>query len=123
MPSNVLLVHGYSESSLGAYSAFPNILREAMPSIQNVGLAAFDSLDDSITIVDLADAMEVRVALLESSQKGDITDTRLICHSTGAMIARRWILNRAAAGDPIPSHLITMAGANDGSTLAHMGNR
>jgi hypothetical protein len=44
----------------------------------------------------------------------------IICHSTGALVARRWLLNRLGKG-PIPTHLITMAGANHGSTLAQMG--
>jgi hypothetical protein len=84
-------------------------------------LAAFDSLDDGVTIDDLAAAMESRVSQLEASVAWNTSDTGVICHSTGAIIARRWILNRAAAGKPLPSHLVTLAGANHGSTLAHMG--
>jgi hypothetical protein len=120
MPSSILFVHGYSESSLGTYNQFPQVLAQADPAIAKSALAAFDSLDDSITIDDLADAMETRVAMLES-QGWVLSDVGVICHSTGALIARRWILNRLAAGKPIPSHLITLAGANHGSTLAHMG--
>jgi len=121
MPKYVLFVHGYSETSLAAYFEFPNILQAAMPEIQDVGLAAFDSLDDGITISDLASAMEVRVASLESTRQWTMADTALICHSTGALIARRWILNRVENGGVLPSHLVTMAGANHGSTLAAMG--
>jgi hypothetical protein len=120
MPSSILFVHGYSESSLGTYNQFPQVLAQADPAIAKSALAAFDSLDDSITIDDLADAMETRVAMLES-QGWVLSDVGVICHSTGALIGRRWILNRLAAGKPIPSHLITLAGANHGSTLAHMG--
>ncbi len=118
MPKYVLFVHGYSEASLGVYSKFPAILQSAMPSIQKVGLAGFDSLDDSITIDDLAAAMEERVS---SMIDWDVSDSAIICHSTGALIARRWILNRLADGKDIPSHLITIAGANHGSSLAHLG--
>lgn len=121
MPRNVLFVHGYSEGSLGAYFQFPSILKKAVEQIENVGLAAFDSFDDSVTIDDLADAMEVRARILETTRGWNIAETGVICHSTGAIIARRWILNRLKAGLPLPSHLVTMAGANHGSTLAHMG--
>jgi hypothetical protein len=121
MPTNVLFVHGYSEASLATYSQFPQILAAAEPSIAKIALAAFDSLDDGITIDDLADAMEVRVSALETTHGWDTTETGIVCHSTGALIARRWILNRLESGRALPSHLITLAGANHGSTLAHMG--
>ncbi len=120
MPSSILFVHGYSESSLATYNMFPQVLAAADSTIQRIALAAFDSLDDSITIDDLANAMEARVAMLET-RGWALEDTGVICHSTGALIARRWVLNRLAAGKPMPSHLVTLAGANHGSTLAHMG--
>jgi len=118
----VLLVHGYSETSLGAYFDFPARLQRAVPAIDEIALAAFDSLDDTVTIDDLADAMELRVAALERNG-WDVSDMAVICHSTGALIVRAWILNRVRAETPlpIPSHLVTMAGANHGSTLAQMG--
>jgi len=115
---NVLFVHGYSETSLGAYFDFPQRLKAALPDVDDVVLAAFNSLDDSVTIDDLADAMELRVATLGATWTQG--PWAVICHSTGALIARRWLLNRLGSG-PIPTHLITMAGANHGSTLAQMG--
>ena len=121
MPTNVIFIHGYSESTLGAYYEFPVILKNAAPSIKRIILSAFDSLDDGITIDDLANALEDRIAVLEGGADPlVITDTAVICHSTGALIARRWILNRLSR-KAIPSHLITIAGANHGSTLAQMG--
>ena len=120
---NILLIHGYSETSLGAYFDFPHRLQTAMgPAVSNIALAAFDSLDDTVTIDDLADALEDKFAALMRAGWTAET-TAVICHSTGALIARRWILNRAQAPTPlpIPSHLITMAGANQGSTLSQMG--
>ena len=115
---NVLFVHGYSETSLGAYFDFPDRLKAAMPAIDQVALAAFNSLDDTVTIDDLAEAMEERVAGL--AKKWSTGPWAVICHSTGALIARRWLLNRLGNA-PIPTHLITMAGANHGSSLAQMG--
>ncbi|MGD1065583.1 MAG: phospholipase, partial [Vulcanimicrobiaceae bacterium] len=121
---NILFVHGYSETSLGAYFDFPNRLQQraktagGAPLVGNVVLSAFNSLDDGVTIDDLADALEQRVSALGPTW----TDGpwAVICHSTGALIARRWILNRLGRA-PIPTHLITLSGANHGSTLAEMG--
>jgi hypothetical protein len=49
-------------------------------------------------------------------------------HSTGAIIVRRWILNRIlynrtvpATAKRLPSHFVSLAGANHGSTLAQLG--
>lgn len=120
---DVLFVHGYSETSLSAYFTLPARVQAGVPGIGRVALAAFNSLDDTVTVDDLADAMETRVSAMESQAvpPWDTAHTAVVCHSTGAIIVRRWILNRLAAGKPLPSHLVTMAGANHGSTLALMG--
>jgi hypothetical protein len=118
---DVLLVHGYSETSLGAYFNLPTRLLAAAGGIGRIVLAAFDSLDDTVTIDDLADAMETRVRALENSGQFAAAGSGVLCHSTGALVVRRWILNRIGTGRAIPSHLITVAGANHGSTLAQMG--
>lgn len=118
---NVLFVHGYSETSLAAYFDFPERLKNACPCIDEIALAAFNSLDDQVTIDDLAEAMETRVGALVAAKGWRVDDMAVISHSTGALIARRWILNRVATGQTVPSHLLTLAGANHGSTLAQMG--
>jgi hypothetical protein len=123
---NVLFVHGYSETSLGAYFRFPQLLSEAGLNVQPILLSAFDSLDDQVSIADLAAALEDHVAGLEKNPPPgwDTKNSAIVCHSTGALVARRWMLDRATAAGkkaPIPSHLITMGGANHGSTLAQAG--
>ena len=122
MPS-VVLVHGYSETSLGAYQHIPELLSAA--GFDAIVLSAFDSLDDFVTIDDLAGALEMRVADLEATGF-DVRDASFVCHSTGALVVRRWILNRrAAATTPdlavLPQRIVTMAGANHGSSLAEIG--
>src|SRR6266851_5854987 len=121
MPTRAVLVHGYSETSLGAYADFPVVLKQVAPELVDVVLCAFESLDDVVTIDDLANALETRMQKVEARRRWDTSDCVFICHSTGALVARRWLLNRAAQGKSIPSHLITMAGANHGSTLAQLG--
>jgi hypothetical protein len=122
MPS-VVLVHGYSETSLAAYQNIPELLNEA--GFDTIVLSAFDSLDDFVTIDDLAHALEMRVSDLEATGFS-VRDSAFVCHSTGALVVRRWILNRrAAAASPdqavLPQRLVTMAGANHGSSLAEIG--
>ena len=119
----VLFVHGYSEQSLGAYFDFPRLLSAATGlTIEEIVLSAFNSLDDSISVSDLADALEDHVANLESKRNWDVKQAAVICHSTGAMVARRWMLDRVLAGSAnVPSHLLTIAGANHGSSLAQVG--
>lgn len=124
MPKHVLFVHGYSETSLGAYSRFPALLGAAGLHVEPIVLSAFDSLDDQISIADLAAALDDHIVELEQSSAlgWDTAGCAIICHSTGALVARRWMLDRAQRGDArIPSHLITMAGANHGSSLAQAG--
>lgn len=120
---HALFVHGYSETSLGAYYRFPQLLNAAGIEVKPILLSAFDSLDDQVSISDLAAALEHHVAGLEgdTAQGWDTASSGIICHSTGALVARRWILDRVLAAQPIPSHLVTMAGANHGSTLAQAG--
>jgi len=122
MPS-VVLVHGYSETSLAAYQSYPELLSAA--GFDTIVLSAFDSLDDFVTIDDLAVSLEMRVADLEATGF-DVHAAAFVCHSTGALVVRRWILNRrAAAPSPdravLPARLVTMAGANHGSSLAEIG--
>lgn len=118
----ILLVHGYSETSLGAYSDFPSMLTKAGYTVDQIVLSAFNSLDDQITIDDLAFALEEHARDLEAGG-WDFSKAAVVCHSTGALVARRWLLNRRQAnkGSSVPSHFITMAGANHGSTLAQVG--
>jgi hypothetical protein len=123
MPHHALLVHGYSERSLSAYGGFPNALAGTAPELaDDIVLSAFESLDDGVTIDDLADGLELQVRGLEHRRPGWSTrDAVFIAHSTGALVTRRWILNRLGTKADVPTHFITMAGANQGSTLAQMG--
>jgi hypothetical protein len=117
----VILVHGYSVRQLRAYAQFPRLLSERGIPNTNILLSAFVSLDDDVTCDDLAAALEDHVTNQIEGEGQRIDRTAVVCHSTGAIIARRWILNRRKLGKDLPSHLVTFAGANHGSTLAQLG--
>ena len=51
----------------------------------------------------------------------DLATTAVSAHSRGANIVRRGLRNRCNAGGPLPSHFVSLAGANHGSTLAQLG--
>ena len=118
---SVLLVHGYSVRTLNSWGQLPQLLQANGLAREAIFLSAFVSLDDYVTCNDLAVALEHQIAVLE--RRGlDLGKTAIICHSTGALVARRWLLDRRKAGEgKTPSHLITAAGANHGSTLAQLG--
>src|ERR1700729_2496222 len=126
MPTTVVFVHGYSVRSLSTYGLFPALLVAQGFARADIELSAFDSLDNCVTCDDLAEALEDRMALLET-QGLDVTKTAFVVHSTGAIIVRRWILNRilhnrtATTKQSLPSHFVSLAGANHGSTLAQLG--
>lgn len=116
----VFLVHGYSVRSLDTYGSLPTLLTQAGYDPQHIYLSAFDSLNDNITCDDLALALEYRIREMEA--KGvDLQSAAFMAHSTGAIVTRRWMLNRYKQGKALPRHFISLAGANHGSTLAQMG--
>jgi hypothetical protein len=118
---SVLLVHGYSVRTLNSWGRLPQLLQADGLAPEAIFLSAFVSLDDFVTCNDLAAALERRIAALERDHGLDLAKTAIICHSTGALVTRRWLLDRRTAGSKMPSHLITAAGANHGSTLAQLG--
>ena len=120
MPKRIILVHGYSVRTLDTYGMLPQLLANEGYKPEDIFLSAFDSLNDDITCDDLANALEYRVSELELAGL-DMRDTGIISHSTGAMVVRRWMLNRRNKKGKLPTHFISLAGANHGSTLSQMG--
>jgi hypothetical protein len=115
----VFLIHGYSVFQLNSYGKIPQLLAPQFTP-QNILLSEYISLDNAVDCDDLAIALEAQIAQ-QLRNVDDFRETALVCHSTGAIVARRWILNRLAKRMPLPSHLITVAGANHGSSLAQVG--
>ncbi len=121
---SIVLVHGYSVQNFSAYGNFPRLLAESEIDsaicAENIYLSAFDSLNDEVNCTDLVRALNLRIERLEKDGL-IVNKTAFITHSTGSIIVRRWILDRLQAGKALPSHFISLAGANHGSTLAQLG--
>ena len=120
MIDTILLLHGYSVRTLNSWGKLPALLQAEGFKAASLFYAAFISLDDYVSCDDLATALEDQVSALEA--KGvNLSTTALVAHSTGAIIARRWMLDRREKGLAPLSHFISCAGANHGSTLAQLG--
>jgi hypothetical protein len=122
----VIFVHGYSVRDLNSFNQLPSLLQADGIAATAIYLAGFISLDDYLGCDDLAKALEDRIASLISTHGIDLGKTMLVAHSTGALVARRWILDRRAMKKSAPgtatlSHFLSCAGANHGSTMAQLG--
>jgi pimeloyl-ACP methyl ester carboxylesterase len=122
----VIFVHGYSVRDLNSFNQLPALLEANGIAATSIYLAGFISLDDYLGCDDLAKALEDRIASLIGTHGVDLGKTILVAHSTGALVARRWILDRRAMKKAVPttptlSHFLSCAGANHGSTMAQLG--
>ena len=118
--TSVLFVHGYSVRTLNSWGRLPALLQADGFNAASIYLSAFVTLDDYITCDDLAAGLEKQVVALVADGL-DLTNTAIIAHSTGAIVARRWLLNRRASGAPMPGRFLSAAGANHGSPVAQLG--
>ena len=113
----VLLVHGYSVRTLNSWGRLPQLLQASGFAPTSIYLSDFVTLDDRVSCDDLAQARDDQIKSLGL----DPGSTAVIAHSTGAIVTRRWLLTRRSAGQPLPSHFVSCAGATHGSTLAQLG--
>lgn len=124
-PLLLVFVHGYSVTNTDTYGELPQRLRnEALQRgmdarIENIYLGRYISFNDEVRLDDVSRAMEAAV-------KEQITPgIRFVCitHSTGGPVVRNWwhlFYGKSDTGCPM-SHLIMLAPANHGSTLAQLG--
>ena len=124
MPDQVVILHGWSDSSK-SFEPLASFLERSGFETVPIFLGDYISLRDDVTIDDVVKRMEAeiaqRVALPASSPKRLGPHFHLIVHSTGGLVARRWIA-RYYADRPCPvKNLLMLAPANFGSKLAHLG--
>ncbi len=121
----IVLIHGYSSESPTAdptsisdiYGDLPQRLRAAYDVVE-VDLSRYVSLNDSVSVSDIARALQR--AFLEQ-HPGLLKDGfHVVIHSTGALVIRTWI--RLFSPQPSPvRNLVYLAGANLGSGWASIG--
>lgn len=124
----IVFIHGYSAESEetnkkaieGIYGDLPRTLRAAYgdASVVEIDLARYISLDDGISIDDIAYAMDRD--LVDNYPHLLSSGFHCLIHSTGALVIKNWIRNFSPRPSPL-QNLVHLAGANWGSGWAHVG--
>ncbi len=120
----LVFVHGWSVTDIGTYGQLPEVLeRESYKygldlEIENIYLGEYISFHDEVTLDDISRAFEF-------ARKEKFADESFACitHSTGGPVIRLWIdLFFKDKMNFLPlTHLIMLAPANHGSSLAALG--
>lgn len=127
----LIFVHGWSVTHTNTYGDFPqSVQTEAKQrgldlSIEHIHLGKYISFQDEVTIDDIARAMDYALRELAGPDR-DIEEFSCITHSTGGPVVRYW-LERYYGAPGLSSaplrHLIMLAPANHGSSLAIIGKQ
>ncbi|MCA3002971.1 MAG: esterase/lipase family protein [Burkholderiales bacterium] len=122
--SHVAILHGWSDDSK-SFKPLANFLRANGYDAVPIWLGDYISMDDDVSIEDVAKRMDsvVRQLQLEGTLPASFD---LIVHSTGGLVAREWLSgyfgDPDVAGDEPPvKRLVMLAPANFGSRLASTG--
>lgn len=125
----VIFLHGWSVTHTNTYGELPQWLESQSKKgkldiqVGNIYLGRYISFDDTVTVDDIARALDhaVRDEIAEKLKHGE----RFACitHSTGGPVVRKWMdLYYKNQLEKCPlSHLIMLAPANHGSALAQLG--
>jgi hypothetical protein len=124
MARPLVLIHGYSATG-GAFEPLRKALIDKRIATETINVCNYVSLNNEITIKDLAEGLERAFQSLPLL-KGDDKPFDAIVHSTGMLVLRSWLTN---LGVHIENnhrlkrlkHLVGLAPATWGSPQAHKG--
>lgn len=119
--NQVAILHGWSDNS-ESFKPLANFLKARGYQTVPIWLGDYNSMDDDVGIEDVAKRMEVLVAELQA--RGELgTSFHLIVHSTGGLVARKWLADYYDGITRVPpvKRLVMLAPANFGSRLATIG--
>ncbi|WP_321493394.1 hypothetical protein [uncultured Desulfobacter sp.] len=126
----LIFVHGWSVTNTYTYGNLPRALSHAAAGvglsldIQHIYLGRYISFNDNVTMDDIARAMDRALRDLPGNSDAHIAPFSCITHSTGGPVVRSWVdrFYGARQLDALPlKHLVMLAPANHGSTLAVLG--
>ncbi|MCG8549110.1 MAG: hypothetical protein MI799_01765 [Desulfobacterales bacterium] len=126
----LVFVHGWSVTSTDTYGNLPQALANAAAGagltldIRHIYLGRYISFNDTVTIDDIARAMDRALRDLPGNSDTHIAPFSCITHSTGGPVVRTWVDHFYGAQKlgAIPlNHLVMLAPANHGSALAVLG--
>lgn len=121
MPRQVLIIHGWSDTSK-SFHALANFLRDHNYQATELLLGDYVSMDDDVRVADVGKRMgRVIDDMIETGKLPDSFD--VIAHSTGGLVVREWLTShyRGRAEKCPMKRLIMLAPANFGSKLAATG--
>jgi hypothetical protein len=125
----ILFVHGWSVRHTETYGDLPRWLAAqtgpdgARFKVESVFLGKYISFDDTVTMEDIARALQHALSTQFADQIKAGQRFAVITHSTGGPVVRLWMdlfWKKNLAQCPL-SHLIMLAPANHGSALAQLG--
>lgn len=126
----LIFVHGWSVTSTNTYGEMPRALSNAAGvynldlDIQHIFLGKYISFHDEVTVDDISRAMDHALRDLPGNSDTYIAPFSCITHSTGGPVVRHWVDkyygSKRLADLPL-SHLVMLAPANHGSSLAALG--
>lgn len=126
----LVFIHGYSVTSLNTYGDLPKALASQARKfgldldIKHIFLGRYLSFHDAVTLEDIARAFDKALHAQLSDGNGGIEPFSCITHSTGGPVARVWVdmFYGAKRLNELPlKHLVMLAPANHGSSLAQLG--
>lgn len=122
MRDRVFLIHGWSVQETTTYQALHLKLAENGFELHEIYLGRYVSLENLVEIRDIARALHR--ALAEQLGKDWTTPFHIVTHSTGALVAKQWIvthyIGKFAEKNPL-RNVVFLAGPHFGSRLAHHG--
>ena len=120
MPLPLVLVHGYSDQGT-SYAKWKAALqdRPGAPEPQVINICSYVTLNNEITVDDIADGLDQALHDLGLDKK----PFDAIVHSTGMLVIRSWLTaqNSTETRQGLLKHLIALAPATFGSPIAAKG--
>ncbi len=127
----LIFVHGWSVTNTSTYAQMPQALAAGASAhglsidIQHIHLGRYISFRDEVTMDDIARALDKALRDLPGNSDSQILPFSCITHSTGGPVVRYWadsFYGEHGRLDELPlQHLVMLAPANHGSSLAHLG--
>lgn len=119
MSRHVLLIHGWSAED-ESMRPVGEMLEANGYETRDLFLGGYPSMDDVVRVEDSARRMHAVIAEMQAD--GRLPDRfHLIVHSTGALVARRWLATHYPRGGSPVANFLMLAPANFGSPLAAFG--
>lgn len=121
MANQIAILHGWSDTS-ESFKPLAQFLKDNGYAAVPLWLGDYISLDDDVKVEDVSKRLEAVVQDLIAKNRLTVPFD-LIVHSTGGLVARRWLIEYyGERGRDAPvQRLIMLAPANHGSQLATMG--